>query len=121
MCARAAARRLDGMTSTDTAAARRGGTAHHVARVELAAASSRDARSVIRQLTRLARRLPDRVEVVVSIPSVDALTVDLLAGIAVGRRLMTAHGRHLLLRVPGRPATPGAAALLTSMPFVLAP
>lgn len=108
---------MSSMTSTDPAAA---GTEHHVARVELSAASSRNARSVIRQLTRLARRLPDRVDVVVvSIPSIEALTVDLLAGIAVSRRLMTAHGQQLLLRVPGRPATPGAATLLGTMPFVL--
>ena len=75
---------------------------------------------MIRELTRLARRLPERVDVVVvSIPAAEALTVDLLAGIAVGRRLMSARGRRLLLRVPGRPATPGAAALLATMPFVL--
>lgn len=93
-----------------------------VARVELPAAASSSARSVIGQLTRLARRLPPRVDlVVVSIPTIEALTVDLLAGIAVGRRLMLAHGRQLLVRLPARPGTPGAAALLGTMSFVVTP
>lgn len=94
---------------------------HRVARVELSDAGAGTARSVIRQMSRLARRLPDRVDVVVvSIPSAETLTVDLLAGLAVSRRLMAARGRQLLVRTSGRPATRGAAAVLAAMPFVVA-
>lgn len=78
------------------------------------------ARTVIRQLSRLSRRLPDRVAVVVvSVPNVDALTVELLTGIAISRRVIAAGGRQLVLNVPGEPTTSGAAALLRTMPFVL--
>ena len=92
------------------------------AQLELPEAVSRDARSVIRHLTRLTRRLPARIDVVVvSIPSIENLTVDLLAGIAISRRVMAAHGRQLTVGIPGRPDTPGAAALLDRMPFVMTP
>jgi hypothetical protein len=64
--------------------------------------------------------MPDRIGVVeVSVDSVDDLTVDLLTGIAISRRVMRAGGRPLVLRVPSLPTTPGAAALLGTMPFIL--
>ena len=120
MCANAPARRVDDMTSTPPGTAVSDANAHHVARVELPPAASLSARSAIRRLTCLARTLPARIEVViVSVPSVEALTFELLAGIAVGRRLMSARGRHLLVRVPGRPHTPAVDALLLTMPFVV--
>ena len=91
-----------------------------VARVDLPRRSGIGARSVIRHLGRLARAMPDRIGVVVvSVDSVDDLTVDLLTGIAISRRLMKAGGRPLVLRVPGLPTSPGAAALLGTMPFIL--
>ncbi|WP_193611127.1 hypothetical protein [Nocardioides lijunqiniae] len=75
---------------------------------------------MIRHLGRVARAMPDSIGVVVvSVASVDDLTVDLLTGIAISRRLMRAGGRPLVLRVPGMPTTPGAAALLGTMPYVL--
>jgi hypothetical protein len=64
--------------------------------------------------------MPDRIgSVEVSVASVDDLTVELLTGIAISRRVMRAGGRPLMLRVPGLPTTPGAAALLSTMPFIL--
>lgn len=91
-----------------------------VAHVDLPGRSGIGARSLVRQLGRLARALPDRIGIVeVSVASVDDLTVDLLTGIAISRRVMKAGGRPLVLRVPGLPTTPGAAALLGTMPFIL--
>ena len=91
-----------------------------VARVDLPGPAGIGARSVIRHLGRLARAMPDRIGfVVVSVASVDDLTVDLLTGIAISRRLLRAGGRPLVLRVPGLPPTPGAAALLGTMPYLL--
>lgn len=91
-----------------------------VARVDLPGRSGIGARSVIRHLGRLTRAMPDRIGVMVSVASVDDLTVDLLTGIAISRRLMRAGGRPLVLQVPGLPTTPGAAAMLGTMPFTLA-
>lgn len=77
------------------------------------------AQRVIRQLARLSRGLPEAVTVVVvSVPTVEALTVELLTGIAISRRAIAASGRRLVLSVPGEPTTSGAAALIRTMPFV---
>lgn len=90
-----------------------------MAHVDLPERRGVGARSVIHQMGRLARDLPDRVAVVVvSVASVEALTVELLIGLTVSRRCMAVEGRHLVLRVPGEPTTRGAAALLATMPVV---
>jgi hypothetical protein len=93
-----------------------------IARVDLPGGSGLGARSVIRHLGRLVRAMPDRIGTVeVSVAAVDDLTIDLLTGIAISRRLMGVGGRPMVLRVPGLPPTPGAAAFLGTMPFILTP
>ena len=90
-----------------------------VALVDLPVRRGTGARTVIGQMGRLARDLPDRVAVVVvSIASVESMTVETLIGLSVSRRCLAVRGRHLVLRVPGEPTTRSAAALLSTMSVV---